>query len=652
MPVVKKAKKLTFQRDNNDANLKVAGSPIRASLRPRAGKANLARSLCVLACGNWTGYDCTSSSKGVSYVAKGKARAAIASADPKNRRQALATDSAKWQPPMDFEYQNHLNSGSFRWVNASSVPSGRKLVNFTWVFKTKRDGTAKARLCVQGCTQVAGIDYDQTFSATMHPTSLRVLSAIAAEHNMGMRRWDFVAAYLQGSLLEDEVLYCRAPAGYERVGSDGRPMVCEILKPIYGMAQSGRRWQRSLFPWMLEQGFSHVEGDPCLFEKRGKVVVDGIERQERLVIGVYVDDLAVLYSHDDSHSLYSQFVSMLQADWKAEDEGELSDLLGIEFSREPGVVKLSQSSYIDKLVDDFFPSGVPSHYQRNQRPFDDELEGHVARALSTMEPPDEILLKSYQQLVGSLLYLATNTRPDVAYTVGMLCRCMGKPSDELLDAARRALAYLHRTRTLGLRFECDKRAPYGMSDSDWAVKHSTTGWVFMLHRAAISWGSKKQKCVALSSCEAEIMAGSDAAKEAVHLGRLSEALDLKDSDPMDLFMDNQSAIAIAYNPEMHQRTKHIDRRHFFIRELVEDMKLRVPYVRSIDNLADFFTKAQPKKLFFPMRDIIMNVPLADRGQEYGASRVLKQQLPDVQNDPGHELAGGCCEESAVPSPLA
>ena len=95
---------------------------------------------------------------------------------------------------------------------------------------------------------------------------------------------------------------------------------------------------------------------------------------------------------------------------------------------------------------------------------------------------------------------------------------------------------------------------------------------------------------------------------------------------------------------MHQRTKHIDRRHFFVRELVEDGTLRVPFVRSADNLGDFFTKSQPKKLFFPMRDIIMNVPEEQRGQRYGKSRVLKQRLPNEQ-----QLTGGGCERAISPA---
>ena len=143
------------------------------------------------------------------------------------------------------------------------------------------------------------------------------------------------------------------------------------------------------------------------------------------------------------------------------------------------------------------------------------------------------------------------------------------------------------------------------------MRHSTSGWQFSYSQAVISWGSKKQVSVALSSCEAEIMAASEAAKEALFLSRFLDELGHGSSEPIEMGMDNQAAIAISYNPELHARTKHIDRRHFFIRECVENMQLRVPYVNTIDNLADFFTKPLAKNDFFRMRDALMNVPSAD-----------------------------------------
>ena len=134
----------------------------------------------------------------------------------------------------------------------------------------------------------------------------------------------------------------------------------------------------------------------------------------------------------------------------------------------------------------------------------------------------------------------------------------------------------------------------------------------MFCSAAISWGSKGQVSVALSSCEAEIMASSEAVKGAVYLKRFAEELEVADGSPLELHRDNKGARDLAYNPEHHQRSKHIDRRHFYVRETIENGELTVPYVKTDDNLADFFTKSLPAKKFFPLRDKIMNVPSDSR----------------------------------------
>ena len=224
---------------------------------------------------------------------------------------------------------------------------------------------------------------------------------------------------------------------------------------------------------------------------------------------------------------------------------------------------------------------------------------------------NDALRQRYQSLVGALLYCAGNTRPDVALAVGLLCRAMAKPTEALLEDALRVLGYLYRHRRIGLRYEGDGKPLRGQSDSDWAVRHSTTGWQFTFSAATISWGSKKQTSVALSSCEAEIMAASEAAKEALFLSALLRELGVVFKEPIELGLDNTAAIAISYNPEHHARTKHVDRRHFFVRECVERHQLRVPYVKSAENLADFFTKPLAAKQFFAMRNIIMNVPPHD-----------------------------------------
>eukprot|EP00965_Chrysotila_dentata_P029088 967282-Pleurochrysis_carterae.AAC.1 len=180
------------------------------------------------------------------------------STDPRSRKQVMADDRIGWGAAERAEIANHALNGSWETIDRSKVPSYRSLVRLIWVYRRKRSGALKARLCVPGCAQIHGVDYDQSFCATMRPTALRALAAIAASANMRMRRWDFVAAYLQGDLEQNEVVYLHAPPGYATLGADGRPRVCRVVKPIYGMAHAGRRWQRSPFPWLLIRRISVI----------------------------------------------------------------------------------------------------------------------------------------------------------------------------------------------------------------------------------------------------------------------------------------------------------------------------------------------------------------------------------------------------------
>ena len=548
-----------------------------------------------------------------SYPLRNQLRALLskpARQDPRNRSEAHAQDSEGWTASEIKEIKNHLANKTFEVIDRSELPPGRKLVRWTWAYKWKRDGTQKSRLCVQGCSMVPGIDFDQTFCATLRSSSLRILGAIAAKLGLRLRRWDFTAAYLQGDLEEGEVIYCSMPPGYDVKGKDGQSRICRVIKPCYGMAQAGRRWQRALFPWIRDWNggiLKQTYGDSCVFHCRRVVNTPSGERTEWLLIGAYVDDLCVLYSHDDEHSLYHKFTHDLQKRWAVEDEGDVSDLLGIDISVEHEHVCLRQTTYIDRLASEFFKDGVPTTMQHNTVPCLPELPQQVLDAVDSKEEIDPALHKRYQSLVGALLYCATNTRPDIAFAVGMLCRAMSCPTSELMKAAERVLAYLIRNKNVGLRYAASERPLFGMTDSDWAVRQSTSGWVFILSSAAISWGSKRQPCVALSSCEAEIIAASEASKEAVYLKRFARELESFEGDSIELFEDNKGARDLSYNPEHHTRTKHIDRRHFFVREMVEEGEIVVPYVKSDDNLADFFTKPLTAKKFFSLRNKIMNL---------------------------------------------
>ena len=169
-------------------------------------------------------------------VEKSTLRAALAkpsTVDPKNQAEAYAKDKPGWQKSEAKELKNHADNGSWEYIDASKLPRGRRLVKLVWVYKVKRDGSLKSRLCVQGCRQVPGVDYDQTWCGAMRGTSLRVLSNLAA--NAGMRTSIRLRSRLLARRAEGETVYCFAPPGVERKGADGLNQICRILKPVYGI---------------------------------------------------------------------------------------------------------------------------------------------------------------------------------------------------------------------------------------------------------------------------------------------------------------------------------------------------------------------------------------------------------------------------------
>jgi hypothetical protein len=195
-----------------------------------------------------------------------------------------------------------------------------------------------------------------------------------------------------------------------------------------------------------------------------------------------------------------------------------------------------------------------------------------------------------------------------------------------------------------------------MSDSDWAIRHSTSGHVFHYSQAAISWASKRQTSAALSSCEAEIMALNEASKECVFLDRFLSELGFAASSPVRLATDNSAARDLSYNPEHHDKVMHVERRHFYVRELVEKQQLVVPYVSTVDNMADFFTKPLDGKHFYRFRNQIMNV---DSDMKAGVKRLRRAarvssvpadsspsrhvSFPEVSSCAPVRRAGGCRE---------
>jgi hypothetical protein len=516
-----------------------------------------------------------------------------------------------WVQSEAKELNNHKVNASWETITRDELPPGRRVHKLIWVYKVKRDGTAKSRLCVQGTTLEEGVDFQQVFSAALRHSSARALFALAARHGCSVRSVDLVAAYLQGRFIDGEVVYCHLPPGYPEYDSKGRPKVAKVVKPIYGIQQAGRRLQRMLFEWLREQNFKPLDdSDSCIFSL---TTPDG----EILTIGVYVDNLQIVHSvsldakgRGPEGCAYNAFMDKLSADWDVTDEGPMEDLLGIEVEyNADGSIKLHQRKYIEKVVERFLPHGPLPKAQRNSLPYSDSFLISINDALSRTDVEYPELVKAIQERLGCLMYATTSTRPDIAYPVHQLCKVMHKPTPAVMNEIDHLLSYLARNADLGLTYSREHTRLAGYADASWETKNSTSGWLVLWQSAALTWGSRKQKSIALSTCEAEIIALSEAAKDVVYLRKLVNGLGSKEPGPTRLSTDSKSARDVSYNPEHHDRMKHVERRHFYVRDMVEKFELEVPYVSTHENPADFLTKPMPNsKRFNELRRIIMNEP--------------------------------------------
>ena len=375
-------------------------------------------------------------------------------------------------------------------------------------------------------------------------------------------------------------------------GPNGEELVCRLNKSLYGLKQSPRNWNQVLDTWFMENSFVVSEADPCLYLKFGA----GPDKNKTLIVLVYVDDLIIC---GDSRSEIEKFKSDISKKFNMKDLGDLKRILGMEVKRdrEARTLEITQQTYIETMLKRF---GM-----EDCKPIGSPAEGVLLRDPNA--GPD----REYMCLIGSLIYAAIVSRPDIAYAVQALGRHMQAANDTHFAAAKRVLRYLQETKELGLKY-AETRAGtkiFGYADSDWAsdkdTRRSVTAYVYILGGAAVSWTSRLQQTVALSSSESEYMAASAAAQEAIHLRRLLESLGFKQDGPTVIYDDNQGAIAMTKNPVMHRRTKHIDIRHHFVREAVARGDVRLVYVPTSEQAADLLTKALTRATVRRLRPILL-----------------------------------------------
>ena len=494
---------------------------------------------------------------------------------PQTYNDAITCDEATmWTEAMETEMKALNDNETYE---LTKLPKGEHLVGGKWVYALKEgsDGskTYKARYVAKGYSQTEGINYDEVFSPTAKMTSLRMIMQMIVEYDMKVSQLDVKSAFLNAPL-EHEV-YVKQPEGFH-IGSEGGMNVWKLRKSLYGLKQSGRNWNKTLHDFLTDLSFTQSLSDPCVYTIKHDDVL--------CIVLIWVDDLIIASNDDD---LMSHTKNGLMSRFRMKDMGVLKYFLGIEFEFTGDTVKMKQTRYLQKVLDRFnmndckprsTPCEMKLHFSDSDQPVSDQNS-------------------NYREMVGSLIYAMTTSRPDLCYVVTRLSQYLDKPSKECFSYVKHALQYVKTTLHYGLTFRKSTSGLkiHGYSDSDWASgpdRKSLSGYCYALndHGPVISWRCKKQHSVALSSCEAEYMALSLACQEALFLKQLLNDLDVKQHDQVTLFGDNQGAISLSKNNMSTQRSKHIDIRYHFVRSTINDGHLILLHVPTDQNFADVFTK--------------------------------------------------------------
>ena len=507
-----------------------------------------------------------------------------------------------WQAAMQKEYDALIDN------NVWTLVPWQKAIKSGWVNrkKYKSDGTlerCKSRIVARGNFQVPGVDYDDVFAPGARYSSVRTVLANGSKHmqehpgEYDIDQWDVDTAFLYAKI--EEEVYMEQPQGFEKFGPNGEKLVCKLRKSIYGLKQSPRNWNKELHNLMIEDGFVQSNADPCVYIKR----CTSDATKPPLVVVIYVDDLIA----GGMRKMREAFEKALLGRYKIKKLGRVHWCLGIEilFDIQPDEVKIemNQTKYIRDLVVKYEMEGAST--MSTPRVKDRVNDDNETCDLNDLLPEDN----NYRNITGSVMYAALATRPDIAEAVSVLTRSMQKPTVRNLIAAKRVIRYLKGTSERGLLFSSKGNEDLVVyADADWAGDRegcrSTSGWVVMLQGAAVSWQSKLQTIVALSTTEAEYTCVSSAAQEIVYQRQLRQDMLIVVTEPTLLFNDNSGCVALAHNPVMHKRTKHLSIKQHYIRSQIVNKQIKLMFCRTAKMVADILTKATTKNIHIPLSDIM------------------------------------------------
>ena len=405
----------------------------------------------------------------------------------------------------------------------------------------------------------------------------------------------------------------RQPKGFEKTGPDGEEMVCLLQKAIYGLKQSGARWEARLVQYLLGAGFTRCDIDPCLYLLRR----DG----ETLLLVVYVDDLIMASSKPE---LRQEVVEDLTKTFKLKDTGDLDWVFGTSIAQSKSLrtVSLHQTVYIDNLVQAYLSDKDRSVKER-VTPCNDEI--------LTIEPikEGETIHPEYRTVVGKLGWLSLISRPDIAYAYSMLAKFSSSGTPRHFRLAIAVIKYLRRTRMYEIRYgseehnlhvdhiitgtnsRCDFTWPgeaLFYTDATYGGARPMGGYVGYYHGAPFSWSGYRLSVTPLSSSESELIAAIRAVTMATSTSETLKFLGYGGEHPAPVLCDNLATVLLSENNTTSKRMKHIATRIAFLRENVEGKKVVLIHVSTHQQIADIFTKPLSAAPFHVLREMLLRHP--------------------------------------------
>jgi len=532
--------------------------------------------------------------------------------------EAMRDNPREWKESILQELKGLRDSGTYR-ICFGKPPRG-KLISSRLVLRNKLTNNTiarrKARLVVRGFEQVYGLDYFDTFAGVIRHTTLRVLLAFAAKRDLEIEHIDIDTAFLNAPLKEDtymaipddEVPEIWRELHPELIGKEKSGIYLKLQRALYGLKQAPREWWLLVKDEMEKLGLTAADADPNLFISTNN--------GRRAYVLVFVDDMLIIGEKSD----YEHLKKKLLGKWKGKDLKAVDTFIGLQIERDRNArtLRIHQTQYTEKILERF---GMASANGT-------KLPTKAGTVLKTSAKDEGVVLLSneekslYQQIVGSLIYLANLTRPDICYIVGQLARHMAEPIKEHLQEAKSALRYLRRTTTDGITYGKDGGGYCGSSkddvfdvwtdgelheeifdvwtDATWGTEVDRKSFQSCIARwngGSIFHSATRQRSTALSSLDSELMAASDGAREAAWLLKLWKDLDITLPRSPTLYLDNTGAESLSKERKFHPKAKHIDIRHFYIRDdMVAQGKMVVRHVPGKDNMADALTKALPSDI--------------------------------------------------------